>query len=286
MNKEPIISVVMPVYNSVLFLKECIDSILNQTFKDFELIIIDDGSSDDSVEIIKSYSDARIKLVLSQHDYINSLNRGISMSRGKYIARMDSDDIMCVNRLERQYDFMEKKLDIDICGSAVKMFGRIEIEPRPVIGHNNIVSCLAVSCSLFHPSVIMRKNKIFSYYSKNGECILYDRNYIYAEDYRLWVDMAIKGFKFANIPDVLILYRLSDVQITSRHSKEMSEITRKIHAEFAEYIKGIILSNANEYYETYFNTSLDMFYRKIINKNIFLKIISSIYKKILDENYV
>lgn len=282
MNEEPIISVVMSVYNSSLYLRECIDSILNQTFKDFELLIVDDGSSDNSVEIIESYSDERIRLIKCQHDYINSLNTGINLSRGKYIARMDSDDIMCINRLERQYEFMEKNPDIDICGSAIKMFGKIEREPYTVTGHNNIVSFLAVSSSLSHPTVIMRKDKILSYYNVNGKCVLYDKNYIYAEDYKLWMDMAIKGFKFANIPEILLLYRMSDIQITSRHAKEMEEITRKIHAEFVEYIRNQVYSNADESYKIYFNISLDMYTKKIIKKNTFLKIVAGIYKSILD----
>ena len=102
MNSNISISVCMPVYNASRYLRDCIDSILSQSFTDFELLIVDDGSTDDSVEIIRSYSDSRIRLIENKHDYIGSLNLLLQEARGKYIARMDADDVMLPNRLETQ----------------------------------------------------------------------------------------------------------------------------------------------------------------------------------------
>ena len=94
----------MPVYNASRYLRDCIDSILSQSFTDFELLIVDDGSTDDSVEIIRSYSDSRIRLIENKHDYIGSLNLLLQEARGKYIARMDADDVMLPNRLTQVSD--------------------------------------------------------------------------------------------------------------------------------------------------------------------------------------
>lgn len=98
--KNPPVSIVLPMYNAAEYIKECVDSILMQTYSDFELLIIDDGSTDDSVEILEKYDDQRIRLIKNEHNFIASLNLGLKESRGKYIARMDADDKMKPHRLE------------------------------------------------------------------------------------------------------------------------------------------------------------------------------------------
>ena len=112
---NPAISIVMPMYNSANYIQNSIQSILSQTFRDFELLIIDDGSVDNSIELVCKISDSRIKLHQNKHDFIGSLNLGLNLSGGKYIARMDSDDIMHPDRLKIQYAFMEENPEIDIC---------------------------------------------------------------------------------------------------------------------------------------------------------------------------
>jgi len=113
------ISVCMPMYNASRYLRECIDSVLGQTFHDFEFLIVDDGSTDDSVEIVESYTDPRIRLIRREHDYIASLNCLIDEARGEYIARMDADDVMLPNRLQLQFDYMESHPLIAIIGGDV-----------------------------------------------------------------------------------------------------------------------------------------------------------------------
>lgn len=117
--KKPAISVLMPVYNSEKYLNEAIESILNQTFVDFEFIIINDASNDNSENIIESYQDSRIKYFKNEKNLgvAKTLNKGLKLAQGKYIARMDSDDISLPERLYKQFKFMEVYNDIDVCGS-------------------------------------------------------------------------------------------------------------------------------------------------------------------------
>jgi len=110
------ISVVMPVYNGEAYIGDAIESVLNQTFRDFELIIIDDGSTDATVSVIRRYEDSRIVLLKNGHDFIKALNTGLRMAKGKYIARMDADDLMHPQRLEVQYRTMEEHRDVVVCG--------------------------------------------------------------------------------------------------------------------------------------------------------------------------
>lgn len=111
---SPTVSIYMPMYNASRYLRECIDSVLAQTFTDFEFLIADDGSTDNSVKIVESYSDPRIRLIKREHDYIATLNTLISEAKGKYIAKMDADDIMTPNRISDQFSFMESNTDVDI----------------------------------------------------------------------------------------------------------------------------------------------------------------------------
>ena len=123
MNKQPAITVFMPVYNAEKYLKEAIDSILNQTFENFELLIIDDGSTDESVKIIETYTDERIRLI--HNDGNKGLpytrNRGLNLARGKYLAIMDADDVSVKNRLEIEYNIMEKRSNLAVISSGKEL---------------------------------------------------------------------------------------------------------------------------------------------------------------------
>ena len=110
------------MYNASLYIKNCIDSILAQSFQDFELLIVDDGSTDNSCEIVNSVRDNRIRLIRNQHDYVGSLNMLLDEAKGKYIARMDADDVMYPNRLSIQYEYMENHPDVDFIGGRMAVF--------------------------------------------------------------------------------------------------------------------------------------------------------------------
>jgi len=212
---EPLVSVVLPVYNGEKYLAEAIDSILNQTYINFEFIIINDGSVDNSLEIIKSYEDQRIVLISRENrGLIASLNEGIQKAKGKYIARMDADDISMPKRLEKQVYFMENNLDIGISGSWVEIFG--EVEKNKVWKLSTQDSILKIkllfAVPFAHPSVIIRKSIMENF------LLSYDGAYIHAEDYKLWVDFSTYA-KMANIPKVLLKYRYLETSISRREDQ-------------------------------------------------------------------
>jgi len=217
----PKITVLMPVYNGEKYLKEAIESILSQTFADFEFFIINDGSTDNSVDIIKSYSDKRIIFIENEQNIglPATLNKGIDLARSKYIARMDQDDISLSERLEKQFYFMEKNHDIDICGSWIKFFGEQNFVAKYAKTHREIMSNSFSSSPMAHPTVFFRK-KSFDKYN-----LRYNSTLKFSEDYELWI-RALKYLKFANLQEVLLNYRISPNQMTK--STEKMENANKI----------------------------------------------------------
>ena len=170
MSKEVKVSVVMPVYNASEFIEEAISSILNQTHKTLELIIVEDKSTDESLQIIKSFNDSRIILIENKVNsgIVVSLNTGISQSSGKYIARMDADDISEMNRLELQVRHMELNESIGVCGSFANIFGHNNGTWRTPQMHEDIVSGLLNGSTFCHPSVIIRASVLKKNEIKNS----------------------------------------------------------------------------------------------------------------------
>lgn len=163
-SNRPKVSVVMATYNAREYLREAIESILNQTFKDFEFLIIDDGSTDDTVEIIKGYKDPRIVLCQRKHQgLIATLNYGIKVARGKYIARMDADDISEPKRFELEVRFLDGHQDYALVGTTTQIIdlqGRtLDVSAEP-LHHEEIVRGLLVRNVLAHGSVMMRKDVV------------------------------------------------------------------------------------------------------------------------------
>lgn len=220
MKNKPICSVVMAVYNGEETLTEAIDSILIQTLEEFEFIIVDDASTDKTELIIKSYDDPRIRYVKnSENKYLGpSLNKGIRIAKGKYIVRMDADDISYSNRLKVQYEFMEANPSIGIAGSWADIFG---INSGELIYETNdfeIKLKLLFECHILHPSIIIRKSLI-----DNNE-LFYDPVLQHSEDYDFFV-RAFKLTNFANINQKLINYRST---ITSE-TRETDEFRNKFY---------------------------------------------------------
>lgn len=224
------ITVFMPVYNAENYLKTAIESVLSQSFGDFEFLIVDDGSTDGSRSIIDSFSDVRIKLICRSHDYIKTLNEGLRSAIGKYIVRMDADDIMLPARLEAQYSFMESHSEVDICGSYIRLFGdwNEEITWYPKV-HNDITNLLLLKCPLANSSTCIRK----SFLDENE--IRYSGEYIYCEDYKFWVDAFKAGGIFANIPQILLLYRCHSDQVSSVHHTTQFDKSVLLKQEIVEW---------------------------------------------------
>jgi len=217
----PIISVLMPVYNGEKYLKDSIDSILNQTYKNFEFIIIDDGSTDKTEEIIKSYSDKRIRFIKNEKNLgiVKSLNLGIDLARGKYIARMDADDISLPERFEKQVEFMENHPEVNVCGSWIEYFGARSGVWKTLKSDAKIKVGLLFGSQLAHPTILAKKEVFVSY--------PYREEYKDAEDYHLWVLMS-KDYTFSNLQEVLLRYRIHEDQISQKYLANQSKLSIQI----------------------------------------------------------
>lgn len=230
MNSVPHITVLMPVYNAGRYLREAIDSILSQSFTNFEFLIINDGSSDNSEEIIKSYTDTRIRYIKNETNIklIATLNKGIDLATGKYIARMDADDTSENTRLQVQYEYMEQNPDVALCGSWFKMFGDKNIVVKYESDHNHIMAKMLYQCHFCHPSVIMRKQSVQSF------AVKFDPFFIHAEDYDFFTRIGEKH-KLANIQQVLLNYRT--------HAQSISQQNKQIQDEKSIVIKKRLFKN-------------------------------------------
>lgn len=209
----PSVSVVMPAYNAAKYLREAIDSILSQTFTDFEFIIINDGSSDLSKQIIQSYTDSRIVYIENEQNsgICVTLNKGLDAARGRYIVRMDSDDIALPHRLAIQVDYMDKNPNVGVAGCMVERFYDDDILKHDFPpSETDFYQCkadLLLSTCVAHPATIIRKSIL------DKHNLRYDDFFRGMEDYHLWWRMARHTF-ITNIPRVLLKYRIHKEQVT------------------------------------------------------------------------
>ena len=232
----PEITILMPVRNGEKYIKESIDSILKQTFTDFELLIMDDGSTDRTVERIERYTDERIRLIRRKHNFIRNLNEGLELALGAYIARMDADDIMHTERLRIQLKRMKKNPNITVCGTWAKIFSDKGNE-RNVFHFGHEIICepvleLLKYNMLLHPSVMVKKEFLFNHHIKY-------QNYPYVEDYKLWFDIAkAGGILFVETQELMMLRR-SDTQVTVTKKEEMFLGSIRLRKEILLYLLSI-----------------------------------------------
>lgn len=209
---NPLISVLMPVFNGQQYVAEAIESILNQTYKHFELLLLDDGSSDNSEQIIKGFKDSRIVYTKNETNkgLIFTLNRGIGLAKGTYIARMDADDVSVANRFEKQISEFEKDEKLVVCGSFIKTFcnGAEEYISHIPVTNAQILSSIFFACPFAHPSVMIKKESLL----KLNE--FYREDYKHSEDYDLWSRLVFVG-NSKNIPEFLLNYRVHDKQVST-----------------------------------------------------------------------
>lgn len=212
------ISVVMSVYNGEKYLNEAVESILNQTYRDFEFIIVDDGSTDKSLEILTSFQqkDKRIKLISRENrGLVNSLNEAVKLAQGEYITRMDADDVSIIERLEKQLKYAEEN-DLAVCGTWADCIGILGNKTKsfdypPRI--DKVKTFTLLHNPFIHPSVMFKKYV----FKKVGG---YRKFFKHIEDYELWTRIVFK-YKTGNISESLLKYRIHEEQITKKNNLEM-----------------------------------------------------------------
>ena len=215
----PVVSILMPVYKTAPYLREAMDSMLSQTFSDFELIVLDDCSPDNAEEILDSYTDSRIVRYKGEKNtgLSNVLNVGIGMARGNYIARMDSDDLSMPERLQIQVDYLEAHPDIDLVSVGMQMFGaKDEVWLREQDPEKVKIIALFHS-PILHASSMWRRDS----FEKHG--LRFRQEMVPAEDYDLWTRALVKGLKLVNLRQVLYKYRIHPEQATTQTDKTTSK---------------------------------------------------------------
>lgn len=245
----PLVSVIMSVYNGEKYLVQAIDSILNQTYKNFEFIIIDDCSIDNSSHILQEYAqkNSRIKIIKKEKNigikgFIENLNLGISIAKGKYIARMDQDDVSLPERFQKQVDFLENNPEITLVGAQLNLINeqnKITGEAIAALQHRDIVKRITSQIQLFHPVIMFRKDQNIQYREK----------FLYCEDYDLYLNLITQGKKLANINEKLLHYRILESSI----SRKGDNFVKKLMVEKALYFYKLRKENGQDLYETFNN---------------------------------
>lgn len=264
-----LISVIMAVYNDEKYIKEAIDSVLGQTYQDFEFIIIDDGSTDGTLQIIQSYRDARILLLKNEKNkgLPYSLNRGIEAAKGKYIARMDGDDICFPQRLEKQLFYMENHSHITICGSNRLLFGDGKfIKCNSPETSEQLKVRMLFGTPIAHPSWFIRKSDFDKYHFR------YNENFRRSQDYELFYRV-VQSCQAACVQEPLLKYRVAPKSEKSRTAEERytMKVARKIlldlHLRPSLKELRLLLGYENNFKKVKNQIELILLYEKIISAN-------------------
>lgn len=229
---KDLISVVMSNYNTdEAYLRTAIESVLNQTYKNFEFIIVDDCSTDNSLEIIKSYKDERIVILENEENMgiTKSLNRGLRVAKGEFVARMDADDICLPERFEQQVEFLTRNPEYIACGTAIEFIGgqkegRIICRTIPDIETHRIYLLFGNYPNIAHPTAMFNHALLKKYN------IEYDERYPLAQDYKMWVNCS-KYAPCYNLEKVLFKYRIHDKAVSTAKQQLQKDIASQIIAE-------------------------------------------------------
>lgn len=212
---KPMLSVILPAYNAELYIAAAVESILTQTYKNFELIIINDGSTDKTADIINEYKDSRIQIFTQKNQgLVASLNRGIEAAKGKHITRQDADDVSLPIRLQTQLKEFDKNPKLVVVGSSIGVMdlrGKVMHEHHVLLGNTELKQELLVRSPFAHGSVMMRRDAVL----KAGG---YQGDEWPAEDYGLWLRLSAYG-DFANIDEPLYVYRENPAGVSSLNTK-------------------------------------------------------------------
>ncbi len=234
------VSVLLPVYNAEKYLQQALDSLYSQTLTDFEIIAVDDASTDGSLAILNRNTDPRLKVLhnLKNSRISNSLNRAISSASGKYLARMDADDLSRPERFAKQVQFLDEHPEVDVVGSWYRLFGAVisHVMENP-IRDEDIKAGLLFNSALGHPTVMMRASSI------SGLPLVYDSEFDRAEDFELWT-RAASILNYSNIPEVLLDYRIHKSQTGSLSGVLQREIANRVRLRYLQKL-GVSLSPAS-----------------------------------------
>lgn len=231
---NPMVSVIMPVYNAEKYIRNAIESVINQTFQDFEFIIIDDCGNDASIKIVDEYNDSRIKVF---HNNINkgiafSRNRAIQESKGKYIAIMDDDDISLPDRLLYQVDFMEKNSFIDVSGgqsSIIDEEDNVISAPELMQESTKMNKVMFLFYNSFHNSETIIRKKLI-----DDNTIRYSDNMLGMEDFKFWIECSLHG-RISNINKEILKYRVTNDNETSRVRRVQEDARRNLFNKLRQY---------------------------------------------------
>ncbi len=252
----------MSAYNSSAYLREAIESILNQSYKNFELIVVNDGSTDSTESIIRSYTDSRIVYIKNDQNLglIASLNNGISLAKGEYIARMDADDISVYNRLELQLKCFEENPNSIIVGTDYYLLNEKGLlkQVKNVDNSDYQKAMLLFAPCFCHPTVMIKN--IFA-----SRQLSYSSEFVYAEDYKLWTDLAFIG-EFHNVNIPLLKYRSHNSQVSVKNHAAQLRISERIRIE---YYKQLNFNFSDDQINTLFIIGNNTF---ITSENILLNI--------------
>lgn len=274
LDEEKLVTVLMTVYNR-LSVKNTIESILGQTFKDFTLLIVDNASTDGTYELLLDYQkkDDRIEVVRNDRNrgQTYSLHKGMELAKGKYIARIDADDLMHKERLVKQVEFLEKNEDYGVCGSWVQFItddDKLAFVIKTTTSDLGLRTMQRVACGIYHPAVMMRKRVL----EQNG--IHYDPNIAMAEDYDMWRQI-LQCSKGINLPEVLTYYRRGDSNDSEKHRtvthREDFMVRKKVCSEEfpgKEYMTKIIATEEKNKKHIYEFFNVYRLYKKYLKKNI------------------
>jgi len=232
MKNDVLVSVIIPCYNGEQYIEAAVQSILQQSYHHLEVLVVNDGSTDKSAEILLQLAqeDLRVRYIENEQNLglIATLNKAIQLAQGKYIARMDADDIALPDRIEKQVTFLEQHPQVAVVGGAIETFGENVEKQTLVLPQEDmaIKTHLFLASAFHHPTVMFNLNVL------NPEDLVYQQQYYRAEDYGLWVHLLCKGYKFANLADVVLRYRIlpnSETRLLAKNLALKNEVLRKIH---------------------------------------------------------
>jgi hypothetical protein len=229
----PLISVVVPIHNGAQWLGQTLDSLFAQTYPHFEIVLVDDASTDNLREVLDSFHDARLQVLhLKKNVGVSAArNRGIERAKGSYIAFCDADDLCHYQRFERQLAFLGQHLDIGLCGSSFTCF---EAQDRAIVINPSLdaeIRTALMQGNCFGLSTIMARAEIL-------KVTRFDETLNVAEDYDLWTRLAASGVRLANLPESLIRYRLHPQQASRHNGAKLDQVARKIRSLYCASLLG------------------------------------------------